>query len=289
MYQQTIGAAPNRQYVVEWDEVPRYGYVSTDAPLTFEVVLSEGSNQILLQYKTLKGEGSDGSSATIGVEYADGTAGHEYSYNKVGAVSAGQALLFIPYPTGDTPLSNTCSTFTRLVDSSGGFFDRPPFCVEIPAGALQQPATLQIQNLTQAPALPGGYFSLNHFADIRLSYTPPSPLSPMPEVYVCYHYTDSDVLRAGGHPENLFLAAYDPLKGWDILATTANPGQGLLTALAPHLSIFSVVTARPPETLPVTGARFAFGPAAALVVLGLLCGLALFVLGRRRRTTPRIR
>jgi hypothetical protein len=252
------------------------------------VSLSEGTNQILVQYNKMKGLGSDGSSATIGVEYANGTAGQEYSYDQAGAVFPGQALLFMPYATGDTPPSNNCSAYTRSVDTGGGFFDSSPFCVEIPAGALQHPATLQIQNLTHAPALPAGFSSLNHYADISLTYSPPPPLSTMPEVYVCYHYTSSDVLHAGGHPENLFLAAYDPTKkDWDILPTAANQAQGLLTALAPHLSIYGVVTTAAPATLPVTGASFVINPLYYLVIPVILLGLTIYVRGRRKRSLPR--
>ena len=288
LYQKTLGAAPNRQYVVEWWQVSRTGYSSEDSNLTFEVSLFEGSNQILAQYNTMKGPGADGSSATIGVEYADGTVGQEYSYDQAGAVTAGQALLFMPFATGDTPPSNNCSAYTRSVDTSGGFFDSSPFCVEIPAGTLQHPATLQIQNLTQAPGLPTGYFSLNHYADISLSFSPPAPLSPMPEVYVCYHYTSSDVLHAGGHPENLFLAAYGSTShAWEILPTVADQAQGLLTALAPHLSIYGVVTTAPPAKLPVTGSSFVIRPLFFLVIPVILYGLAFYVRGRRKRTPPR--
>ena len=288
LYQRTIGTAPNRQYVVEWWQVPHAGFTSANSNLTFEVSLFEGTGQILIQYNQLKGSDSDGDSATVGVEYADGTAGQEYSYDQAGAVVAGQALLFVPYATGDTPPSNTCNAYTRSVDTSGGFFDALPFCVEIAAGALHHPATLQIQNLTHAPALPAGFLSLNHYADISLSYSPPPPLSPMPEVYVCYHYTSSDVLRAGGHPENLFLAAYDSSgHAWDILPTAANPAQGLLTALAPHLSIFGVVTLAPPATLPVTGSSFVINPLYFLIIPVILAGLVFFIHARRKRSTAR--
>ena len=138
------------------------------------------------------------------------------------------------------------------------------------------------------PRCRAGYFSLNHYADISLSYSPPPPLSPMPEVYVCYHYTSSDVLRAGGHPENLFLAAYDSSRqGWDILPTAANTGQGLLTALAPHLSIFGVVTLTPPATLPVTGSSFVINPLYYLLIPAILAGLAFFIHARRKRSPAR--
>jgi subtilisin family serine protease len=284
MYQATFGAAPNREYVVEWNEVPISGLVGS--ALTFEVVLSEGSNNILFQYHTLTGSRSDGSFATIGVEYADGTAGREYSYNKAGAVQAGQAIRFAPYPTGGTPPSNACSAFTRPVDENGGFFDAPPFCVEIPAGALKHPATLQIQLLNSAPPIPSELVNLHHYADITLSYSPAPPLSLLPEVYVCYHYTAADVLLAGGHPENLRLAAYGSADGaWEVLPTTANTASGLITARATHLSIYGVVTYAAPSDLPVTGAPISEGAIlAAAALLAILAMGAGWGLARRRRT-----
>ena len=149
LYHATFGSAPTREYVIEWHQVPRVGV--TGSALTFEVILFEGSNEIKFQYHTLSGSGADGSSATIGVEYADGSAGREYACNRVGAVTKGQALLFVPYATGITSPSDACTAFTHPVDTTGGFFDAPPFCVNIPAGALQHPATLQIQLLSNAP------------------------------------------------------------------------------------------------------------------------------------------
>jgi hypothetical protein len=132
LYQQTNGTAPDREYVVEWHGVTISGQTS---PLTFELVLFESSGDILFQYNTLTGSASDGSSATIGVEYADGYAASQYSYNRTGAVREGQALLFRPFPTGGSPPSEACATFTRLVDGSGGFFEQPPWCVDIPRRA----------------------------------------------------------------------------------------------------------------------------------------------------------
>jgi subtilisin family serine protease len=272
IYAALFNSAPDREYVVEWNQVPRFGV--DGSALTFEVVLFEGSNDILVQYKALTVDGADGSSATVGVEYGDGTVGREYAYNKAGAIRQGQAIRFVPYPTGNTPPSNVCSTFTRPADDNGGFFDAPPFCVEIPAGALRHPATLQIQKLTAAPSLPPALVDLHHYADITLSYSPAPPLSPLPEVYVCYHYTAADVLQAGGHPENLFLAAYDSARSlWDVLPTTANTAQGLITARATHISIFAVGTYPAPSGLPVTGAPLSTGGVLGSVILLILLAL----------------
>lgn len=81
----TIGEAPNRELIVQWTN---YGYYSyPDLPMgTFQIILYEASvgesNQFRMQYRQLLTDPySFGSSATIGVENAGGTAAVQYSYN----------------------------------------------------------------------------------------------------------------------------------------------------------------------------------------------------------------
>jgi thermitase len=280
IYQQTNGSAPHREYVVEWHAVTRFGQLS---PLTFELVLFEGSNDVLFQYKTLQGSDADGSSATIGAEYADGYAASQYSYDQAGAVQEGQALLFRPYPTGDTPPSESCATFTRPVDESGGFFESAPWCVDIAANALSGPGTLQIGLLASAPAMPKTFLDLHHYADISLLLNPPVPLQPLPKVDVCYEYTPADVLKAGGYPENLFLASYAS-GAWTALPTRLDVANGRISATAPHLSTYGV-GASPPAELPVTGAPLAPG---VLLALLLVIGVpGTIVVLRRKRPVGR--
>ena len=80
-----LGTAPNRRFVVLWENVPVYGGAGS---YTFQAILYENGD-IKFQY----GAGSaDGSSATIGVQ-VNGTDATQYSYNTA-SVSAGSALLF---------------------------------------------------------------------------------------------------------------------------------------------------------------------------------------------------
>ena len=81
MYYQLLGTAPQRRLVIEWSNAGRYG---VSGALTFEVVLCEGSNDILMQYNALDGDYSEGSAATVGIESQTGTEGVEYEYNGVG-------------------------------------------------------------------------------------------------------------------------------------------------------------------------------------------------------------
>jgi len=96
MYYKLLGSAPHRRLVIEWADVRRYG---GSGSLTFEVVLHEGSNQIVTQYHTLSGASADGESATVGIEDGGGTEGVEYQYNSEGPgypLHAGLAVLFEP-------------------------------------------------------------------------------------------------------------------------------------------------------------------------------------------------
>ena len=80
---QTLGTAPNRQFVVEWRNVLIRGS-SANARLTVEVVLDE-LGRVTMQYKDLDSLDvwETGGSATVGIENANGTVGVQYSYNEI--------------------------------------------------------------------------------------------------------------------------------------------------------------------------------------------------------------
>ncbi len=80
-----LGSAPNRRFVVSWENVPIYGGAGS---YTFQAILYENGD-IKFQY----GAGSaNGSSATIGVQVNSGDA-TQYSFNTT-SVAAGNAILF---------------------------------------------------------------------------------------------------------------------------------------------------------------------------------------------------
>jgi len=83
VWHRTVGTSPNRKFVVSWNDVPHYG-MSDGA--TFQVVLEEGTNTILYQYRdTTMGDSTlydYGASATVGVENAAGTAGKQFLYGQ---------------------------------------------------------------------------------------------------------------------------------------------------------------------------------------------------------------
>lgn len=72
---QTLGAAPSRRFVVQWNDAYPQGSAN---PVTFQVVLTEGSGAVLVQYQTVDlGAGNPahhGALATIGIRNAGGMA-----------------------------------------------------------------------------------------------------------------------------------------------------------------------------------------------------------------------
>jgi hypothetical protein len=86
------GEEPNRIFVVEWDDVVRYGG-SPDDTVTFSAQLFEGSNDILFFYEDVETlEGSNGRSATIGLQSAAQGVALQYSCDQA-AVNNGRRLL----------------------------------------------------------------------------------------------------------------------------------------------------------------------------------------------------
>ncbi len=277
VYAETVGTAPNRRLVIEWFQVPIQAHSSSTA-VTFEVVLFEGSNQILFQYKTLDGSESDGSSATIGLEYNDGYTGVQYAYNQKGAVAEKQAILFVPRAVGDANSVTGCLE-TAQAGPAGGFFNLPPFGLDIPAGLLETDTTVRLTLFNNFPPAPSRYHVLR-CAEITLDPTPSAPLSPMP--LVTYDYSAKDVLNAGGNPKNMFLSVYDTeTNQWEKLSTVVDAAETRLTAPVPHFSVFCVFTLSEPESLPVTGAPLVRNRLMAGLITALLVGCAGWWVWRR--------
>lgn len=247
-----IGAAPNREYVVEWQRIP-IQLNNRTTEVTFQIILLEDSNHIQYQYHTLTGPESDGSSATIGLEYSGGSRGLLYTYNQRGAVRNRSAIHFYPHSPGSERTTPGCQ-ITRPTGPGGGSYQADPFCLDIPAGMLDRDATLRISTFTHFAATPAHYLPLGAYAEITLDPKPTPPLTPAPRV--CYRYTAADLVKVGGRPENLHFAVYTPeTQFWQRLATTVDRQTRRIYTDVPHFSIVGVFYTPMPETPPVTGAR----------------------------------
>jgi hypothetical protein len=90
----TVGESPNRIFVVEWKDVPRYGAYE---PVTFAVQLFEGSHDIVFLYQSVATtEGNNGSSATIGLQSAQQGLALQYGCNQAVVANASSLLLAHP-------------------------------------------------------------------------------------------------------------------------------------------------------------------------------------------------
>ncbi|NDY56753.1 hypothetical protein G3N56_08345 [Desulfovibrio sulfodismutans] len=99
---QRIGTSPNSRVVVTWRNVRHHYESVTTAPATFQVILSERTGEITMQYANVTFSSSSfskGASATVGIENADGSDGVQYSA-LTPSLSAGQAILFSPKKDG---------------------------------------------------------------------------------------------------------------------------------------------------------------------------------------------
>ena len=96
VYYETIGSPGSQQFIAEWYE-RRIADYSAGNELRFEVILFEGSNNILFQYADVIGSsGSNGLSATVGIRDANGENTGNYlqwSYNQA-VITNEEAILF---------------------------------------------------------------------------------------------------------------------------------------------------------------------------------------------------
>lgn len=96
IYYQTIGSAPNRQLVVEWENVSTMWASSL---LTYELILNE-TGDIWFQYLDV---GTDyGQDASVGIEDSSGDVGTQYSY-ETNSLSNGLAIRFSTGPVMISP------------------------------------------------------------------------------------------------------------------------------------------------------------------------------------------
>jgi hypothetical protein len=102
LYQTPPANAGSRKFVVQWNKAfPQGKDGVSPVPVTFQVVLSEGSNQVLFQYKTVglgpANVASNGGKATIGIRNAAGLTDNRqlpWSYSAP-VVTDSSALIFI--------------------------------------------------------------------------------------------------------------------------------------------------------------------------------------------------
>jgi hypothetical protein len=100
----TVGAAPNRRLVAQWNDAGFYPAPDAATHLTFEVVLSESTQTVEVLYNTMTAATSrgTGASATVGVQESTGTRFDLVGYNTAGVANAGNGFRWAPTTADQT-------------------------------------------------------------------------------------------------------------------------------------------------------------------------------------------
>jgi len=170
VFTRLLGSAPNRQFVIEWKDASIIDENGNplNSHVTFETVLFEGSNDVLLQYQTLTGARSLGESATVGIQNSTRNQAVQVSFNQPrlseggvvifrfnpsnatytlsDSLSVNEITQFIPFVTDTTQfrtnlgLTNvsTQSAFAALTLFDGAGASLGTSTTSVPAGGLMQ-------------------------------------------------------------------------------------------------------------------------------------------------------
>ena len=119
IFYETLGTAPQRMFVVEWQNNQHYH--NSPSGITFEVILYEGSNDIKFQYQNVTfGDGINdyGASATVGIEGPTGQ-GLQYSCNQSMSITNNLAILTV---LDIPPVANFTYTPTNPTNTTNIYF-----------------------------------------------------------------------------------------------------------------------------------------------------------------------
>ena len=130
IFSQMFGVAPHRKLVVQWHELThaRQTFNFLRDTVSFQAVLYESSNDIVLQYKAVEfgsGQFDGGASSTIGIKGFDGRGALEHAAGSERKVSAEQAIRFTFTGLDQRTLSIQPSSFGTVEDHSGAIFCQP--------------------------------------------------------------------------------------------------------------------------------------------------------------------
>lgn len=104
VYYQTLGTAPQRRFIVQWNNIPHYNNTGN---ATLQAILYEGTNDIFFYYQDVDfGDATldNGASATIGLNYDQNTV-DKYSFNQATLNGVSGICYFFPNDYGDAPAS----------------------------------------------------------------------------------------------------------------------------------------------------------------------------------------
>ena len=111
---QTMGAAPNRKFIVQYRAPFYYNSGTND----FEVILTEGTHDVLFQYNYAGASRNTGTSAAVGIQ-RDPSIGLAYSFRQA-RISAGLAIVFSDNYSGSNAAPTANAGSAQAVECTGG-------------------------------------------------------------------------------------------------------------------------------------------------------------------------
>jgi len=217
VFTQTVGEAPNRQFIVEWFNLPE-NFGGAGETVTIEAILYEGSNAIEFVYPDTNCGSSvcnSGVGATVGLN-SDGTHGILISFNEPTAVS-GTATLFRP----TSPTTYVASQQVTLdVGAPIIGVDPTSFSETVDAGASTTD-TLTISNTGNRDLSwnIGSVGARSHFPPVPRFALPmgdpanapigPAPLAPSAKAHVPHPRAPIGVPAFAADPINAAIVTFD--------------------------------------------------------------------------------
>ena len=110
-----VNAGPTQYTVYEWENVPRFGDVSST--FSFQIWVQTGTDNIWYAYGPYAGNAADG---TVGAENSDGTVGDTVYFEGVGTSPWGGSGLQVQSAPG-TPGETHVISFTMSGDKPGPY------------------------------------------------------------------------------------------------------------------------------------------------------------------------
>jgi hypothetical protein len=197
VFYQTLGAPGTRRFVVQWNNAYPQG---SPNPVTFQVILSEGTNAILFQYKTVGlGPGnpaSNGAQATVGIRNTGALTNHEeiaWSYDAA-VIGDSTALQF----SGASPCASDVSGSIAVTRSGFTYnfatqrFSQTVKLTNTSASPISGPISLELNSLSSNAVLFNASGTTTCAAPVGSPYvrTNASTLAPGAAVSVVLQFTN---------------------------------------------------------------------------------------------------
>ena len=150
---QTLGTAPTRQFIIQWNNAT---VLNVSGNLNFQVILYEGSNNILFQYQAVQSSSaavSNGAAATVGIRNTDGqTNGNrlQWSYH-VAAVTNNMAIQFAApavIPATDVTSQMKVTTSAFVLNRTTQLYTGTVTVTNTSTSSVDRPLTVVLTNMT---------------------------------------------------------------------------------------------------------------------------------------------